>query len=66
MDISQASEAANSFTSWLAQSIAPIDPVLAAGIAFAVGVLVGLIVGRKRGIKDFFKMPSAHWRIRRH
>jgi hypothetical protein len=43
----------------------PIDPVLFIFGCFIVGVVLGLAFGKKKGFKEFFKMPAAHWRIRR-
>ena len=45
--------------------LAPIDPVLFIFSCFVIGIVLGLYFGKKKGFKEFFKMPSAHWRIRR-
>ena len=45
--------------------LAPIDPVIFIFSCFVIGIMLGLYFGKKKGFKDFFKMPSAHWRIRR-
>lgn len=69
MDISEAvnatSAAASSGVQALSDFLAPIDPVLFVFACFLVGIVLGLALGRKKAFKDFFKMPSAHWRIRR-
>jgi len=50
---------------YLEELLAPVDPVIFIFACFIVGVVVGLYFGKKKAFKDFFKMPSAHWRIRR-
>lgn len=44
--------------------IRPMDPILVSIALFLVCFAIGLTTGHKKGVKDFFKYPSIHWRAR--
>ena len=65
VDLSSVSQALSESVVFVEQLLAPIDPVLFCFVLFLAGLFLGLALGKKQGIKDFFKMPSAHWKARR-
>jgi hypothetical protein len=37
---------------------------LTLGIAFIAGIIAGYLYGSKTIVRQFYKYPSSHWRIR--